>query len=161
GRPASQRRLVGGAGRDDFQGGLSGRFHTFRPARSSRAQPHPAACGFADWLVYRKTGPVVVATRDRRRTGRCSPLIMAADCRAPALNCCGGDVPELPEVETVVRDLRPHLAGRRLSVARVGDKALRRPWRSEWEAALRGRFIEQVRRRGKWIILDLHDESHL
>jgi len=70
-------------------------------------------------------------------------------------------VPELPEVETVVRDLRPHLAGRRLSVARVGDKALRRPWRSEWEAALRGRFIEQVRRRGKWIILDLHNESHL
>src|SRR5262249_62323891 len=111
GRPASQRRLVGGAGRDDFQGGLSGRFHTFRPARSSRAQPHPAACGFADWLVYRKTGPVVVATRDRRRTGRCSPLIMAADCRAPARNCWGGGLPGPPEGGTVGRGLGPPPAG--------------------------------------------------
>jgi len=70
-------------------------------------------------------------------------------------------VPELPEVETVVRDLRPHLTGRRLSVARVGDKALRRPWRPEWEQSLRGRVVEQVRRRGKWIVLDLVGESHL
>ncbi|MBI1915784.1 MAG: bifunctional DNA-formamidopyrimidine glycosylase/DNA-(apurinic or apyrimidinic site) lyase [Planctomycetes bacterium] len=70
-------------------------------------------------------------------------------------------MPELPEVETVVRDLRPHLTGRRLSVARVGDKALRRPWRREWEQPLRGRVIEQVRRRGKWIVLDLVGEAHL
>ncbi len=70
-------------------------------------------------------------------------------------------MPELPEVETVVRDLRPHLTGRRLSVARVGDKALRRPWRPEWEQSLRGRVVEQVRRRGKWIVLDLVGESHL
>ena len=34
----------------------------------------------------------------------------------------GEDVPELPEVETVVRDLRPHVTGCRLSVVRVGDK---------------------------------------
>jgi formamidopyrimidine-DNA glycosylase len=70
-------------------------------------------------------------------------------------------VPELPEVETVVRDLRPHLTGRRLAVARVGDKALRRPWQPEWEQALRGRVVEQVRRRGKWIVLDLDGASHL
>jgi formamidopyrimidine-DNA glycosylase len=70
-------------------------------------------------------------------------------------------VPELPEVETVVRDLRPLLTGRRLGAVRAGAKALRRPWRPEWEEALRGNFVEQVRRRGKWIILDLHNESHL
>jgi formamidopyrimidine-DNA glycosylase len=70
-------------------------------------------------------------------------------------------VPELPEVETVVRDLRPHLTGRRLGVARVSDKALRRPWCPEWEPALRGRIVEQVRRRGKWIVVDLVGESHL
>jgi formamidopyrimidine-DNA glycosylase len=70
-------------------------------------------------------------------------------------------MPELPEVETVVRDLRPHLTGRRLSVARVGDKTLRRPWQSEWAQALRGRIVKQVRRRGKWIVLDLVGQSYL
>jgi formamidopyrimidine-DNA glycosylase len=64
-------------------------------------------------------------------------------------------VPELPEVETVVRDLRPHLAGRRVKAVGVSEKALRRPWSSEWETLLLGRRIDKVRRRGKWIILDL------
>jgi formamidopyrimidine-DNA glycosylase len=64
-------------------------------------------------------------------------------------------VPELPEVETVVRDLRPHLVGRRVKGVGVSEKALRRPWSSEWETLLLGRRIEGVRRRGKWIILDL------
>jgi len=73
----------------------------------------------------------------------------------------GGDVPELPEVETVVRDLRPHLTGRRLSGVQVGDKALRRPWNPAWKQALCGRSIEAMRRRGKWIVLDLVGESHL
>src|SRR5262245_56514235 len=80
--------------------------------------------------------------------------------------CCagpvgGGDVPELPEVETVVRDLRPHLTGRRLSVVQVSDKALRRPWDPAWKQTLSGRVIDQVRRRGKWIILDLASDSYL
>jgi formamidopyrimidine-DNA glycosylase len=64
-------------------------------------------------------------------------------------------VPELPEVETVVRELRPHLAGRRVKAVGVSEKALRRPWSSEWEALLLGRRIDRLRRRGKWIILEL------
>jgi formamidopyrimidine-DNA glycosylase len=64
-------------------------------------------------------------------------------------------VPELPEVETVVRDLRPHLARRRVQAVGVSAKALRRPWSSEWETLLLGRRINGVRRRGKWIILEL------
>jgi formamidopyrimidine-DNA glycosylase len=64
-------------------------------------------------------------------------------------------VPELPEVETVVRDLRPELAGRRVKAVGVSAKALRRPWSSEWETLLLGRRIGGVRRRGKWIVLEL------
>jgi formamidopyrimidine-DNA glycosylase len=66
-------------------------------------------------------------------------------------------VPELPEVETVVRDLRPHLVGCRLRAVRAGDKALRRAWSPEWAQRLAGRTVTAVRRRGKWILLDLDD----
>src|SRR5436305_5048284 len=64
-------------------------------------------------------------------------------------------LPELPEVETVVRDLRPHLKGRRIRSVRAGERRLRHGWSSEWEARLAGRRVVGVRRRGKWILLDL------
>jgi formamidopyrimidine-DNA glycosylase len=64
-------------------------------------------------------------------------------------------VPELPEVETVVRDLAPLLAGRRIRSVAAGAKALRRPWSAEWEPLLVGRRVRAVRRRGKWIVIDL------
>ncbi len=64
-------------------------------------------------------------------------------------------MPELPEVETVVRDLRPLLVGRRLTSVRAGRRALRRPWDSAWEAELIGRRVEDVARRGKWIVAGL------
>ncbi len=64
-------------------------------------------------------------------------------------------MPELPEVETVVRDLRPRLVGRRITAVSVGDRPLRRPWSPEWAARLVGRRIEAVDRRGKWILMGL------
>jgi formamidopyrimidine-DNA glycosylase len=64
-------------------------------------------------------------------------------------------VPELPEVETVVRDLRPHLVGRRIASVEVGKYSLRRPWLPEWENRLIGRSVREVRRRGKWIVVGL------
>jgi formamidopyrimidine-DNA glycosylase len=70
-------------------------------------------------------------------------------------------VPELPEVETVVRDLRPLLAGRTLGPVRLSDRALRRPWEAGWSALLDGRRVEGVRRRGKWIVLDFEDGARL
>ncbi len=71
-------------------------------------------------------------------------------------------VPELPEVETVVRDLRPLLVGVRLiAVTRVSRKALRKPWSADWAARLLGRRITAVGRRGKWIVLDLEGSDHL
>ena len=64
-------------------------------------------------------------------------------------------MPELPEVETVVRDLRPLIVQRRTVGVRVGEKNLRRPWKPEWTALIVGTRIEAVRRRGKWIIVEL------
>ena len=70
-------------------------------------------------------------------------------------------MPELPEVETVVRDLRPHLSGRSFGAVHAGKKALRKPWRPAWSVKLVGRIVEAVRRRGKWIVIDLRDGGHL
>jgi formamidopyrimidine-DNA glycosylase len=70
-------------------------------------------------------------------------------------------VPELPEVETIVRDLRPHLEGRRITDLQASTKRLRTTWHASWGQTLRGRRIEEVRRRGKWIVLDLDRDYHL
>jgi formamidopyrimidine-DNA glycosylase len=70
-------------------------------------------------------------------------------------------VPELPEVETVARELRPRLVGERIASIRVGKKALRKPWAAAWAAKIRGRTVLAVRRRGKWVLLDLEDRRCL
>jgi formamidopyrimidine-DNA glycosylase len=70
-------------------------------------------------------------------------------------------VPELPEVETVVRDLRPCLVGRRLTSVTVGSQRLRRHWSPAWDALVTGARVKAVRRRGKWIVLDLAGGRHL
>jgi formamidopyrimidine-DNA glycosylase len=71
-------------------------------------------------------------------------------------------VPELPEVETVVRDLRPALTGRGIeSVRRTTRKGLRKPWSAAWEARLLGRRVTAVNRRGKWILVEFDDDSRL
>jgi formamidopyrimidine-DNA glycosylase len=68
-------------------------------------------------------------------------------------------MPELPEVETVVRDLRPLVVGRAITGVRQSEKKLRRPWKSAWNAKVVGSRIEAVRRRGKWILIDLQDRG--
>jgi formamidopyrimidine-DNA glycosylase len=70
-------------------------------------------------------------------------------------------MPELPEVETVVRDLRPLLCGQRLLAVRTSRHKLRQPWKRSWVAALLGKRVKAIRRRGKWIIIDLAPSSHL
>ena len=70
-------------------------------------------------------------------------------------------MPELPEVETVVRDLRPCLVNRRIGSVAVGKQRLRRPWSARWNSLVCDRVIRGVWRRGKWIVLDLEDEACL
>jgi formamidopyrimidine-DNA glycosylase len=70
-------------------------------------------------------------------------------------------VPELPEVETVVRELRPRLVGRRISRVEVGPNKLRRAWSPDWGKLLSGSKVHAVDRRGKWILVKLDGKLHL
>jgi formamidopyrimidine-DNA glycosylase len=65
-------------------------------------------------------------------------------------------MPELPEVETVRRQLEPEVVGRRIESAEVLDERWTRPESpATVERALAGRTIESVSRRGKYLILGL------
>ncbi|HKV30339.1 MAG TPA: bifunctional DNA-formamidopyrimidine glycosylase/DNA-(apurinic or apyrimidinic site) lyase [Candidatus Dormibacteraeota bacterium] len=70
-------------------------------------------------------------------------------------------MPELPEVETIVRDLRPQLTGRRIeSLQLTRDPAIRArvvryPSATKFVRRLRGRTINTVLRRGKYIVMPL------
>lgn len=65
-------------------------------------------------------------------------------------------MPELPEVETVAADLRPHLAGRVIQSCEVRHPAVvRHPEPALFAAGVSGRRIEAVTRRGKYILCHL------
>jgi formamidopyrimidine-DNA glycosylase len=70
-------------------------------------------------------------------------------------------VPELPEVETVVRDLKPLLVGQRFTDVRSCCLTLRRPWFQQWNYDLSGCKVSNLARRGKWIIIRFTDDQHL
>jgi len=69
----------------------------------------------------------------------------------------GEDVPELPEVETVVRGLRPRLEGRRLVRVEQHRADLRFPLPENFAARLRGRIVRRIGRRAKYIVVHLDD----
>ncbi len=65
-------------------------------------------------------------------------------------------MPELPEVETVVRALEPVLRRQQIVGVRVGRHRLRRSWQADWKWPTKGSCrVVAVRRRGKWIIVEL------
>lgn len=64
-------------------------------------------------------------------------------------------MPELPEVETVVRDLRPMIVGRRIVRVKAGQKQLRGGQSNSRARAFHERTIRALDRRGKWIIVEL------
>ncbi len=70
-------------------------------------------------------------------------------------------MPELPEVETVVRDLRPLVVGRTIGTVRAGRRQLRVPWKPAWTPRVAGRRIDAVDRRGKWILVRLAGDATL
>src|SRR5919204_1136410 len=73
-----------------------------------------------------------------------------------------GGMPELPEVETIRRQLAASLTGRRIERARVLDPRWTRPVApARVERALRARRIEAVERRGKYLLLRLDDGAAL
>src|SRR6478735_5690790 len=65
-------------------------------------------------------------------------------------------MPELPEVETVCRQLEPELEGRRIEALEVLDPRWCRPMPpAELEGAVSGRTTERLVRRGKYLLLGL------
>jgi len=71
-------------------------------------------------------------------------------------------MPELPEVETMVRGLRPALEGRGIDRVELHDPFLLRGCSAE-EFALRARGVEvaEVARRGKWVVIGLARQKGL
>jgi formamidopyrimidine-DNA glycosylase len=71
-------------------------------------------------------------------------------------------VPELPEVETMARDLAPLLVGARISDAWWDwEPVIRHPSPAAFRQAIVGRRVLGVGRRAKWIVIDLSDDAVL
>lgn len=64
-------------------------------------------------------------------------------------------MPELPEVETVVRSIAPHVSGQTIQHAALFSTRVTRGGLAETARALQNRIIKGVRRRGKQIFFDL------
>lgn len=70
-------------------------------------------------------------------------------------------MPELPEVETVRRGLEPVMAGRMIELAEVNRPDLRWPFPAGMADRLTGARVKQLRRRSKYILVDLSTEETL
>lgn len=71
-------------------------------------------------------------------------------------------MPELPEVETICRQLEPELVGRRIEEVEILDERWSRPEApAVLEGGMRGRTITSVGRRGKYILVGLDRETTL
>jgi formamidopyrimidine-DNA glycosylase len=70
-------------------------------------------------------------------------------------------MPELPEVETLVRVLRPALRGKHIAKVIVQDRRVLETSASALRRRLRGRRIEELARRGKWILVELDSGDSL
>jgi formamidopyrimidine-DNA glycosylase len=71
-------------------------------------------------------------------------------------------MPELPEVETIRRQLAPLVEGRRIERIEIFDPRWSRPLApAELEAALTGRRVQTLGRRGKYLLWNLEGDVHL
>ena len=71
-------------------------------------------------------------------------------------------MPELPEVETIRRQLAPHLIGRTLLDVEILDPRWTRPEPPRAvEDDLRGRVVEEVGRSGKYLVWRLTGDRFL
>ena len=71
-------------------------------------------------------------------------------------------MPELPEVETMVRGLIPTLEGQRLARLRVLDPSMLVECSAhQLETCVRGVRVESIRRRGKWVVISMEPPAGL
>jgi formamidopyrimidine-DNA glycosylase len=64
-------------------------------------------------------------------------------------------MPEMPEVETIVRKLRKTVIGKKVADISLSGLPLRRPVHAAFSSKLRGRTIRRILRRGKYIVVEL------
>lgn len=74
--------------------------------------------------------------------------------RAALRNITLAIMPELPEVETTRRGIEPHLVGQTVTCVVVRQRKLRWPIPRALDRSLPGQSIRNVRRRGKYLLLD-------
>jgi formamidopyrimidine-DNA glycosylase len=67
-------------------------------------------------------------------------------------------MPELPEIETICRGLRPHVVGRKIQGVQVLERRLRNLVDDRLADQLEGKTISQVMRRAKYILLSLDEK---
>ena len=70
-------------------------------------------------------------------------------------------MPELPEVETVRRELEPTLVGARILRVELRRPDLRIPFPKDFAKKLRGRRIDGLARRAKYLVASLDDGAAL
>lgn len=71
-------------------------------------------------------------------------------------------MPELPEVETVKNELKPHIIGRSIrGVALLWEGIVREPASTEFRYRLTGREITGLTRRGKYLLASLNSREWL
>jgi len=64
-------------------------------------------------------------------------------------------MPEMPEVETLARKLRKAVIGKKIVCISLSGLPLRKPVSSAFADGLRGRTVQRVLRRGKYLIIEL------
>ena len=72
----------------------------------------------------------------------------------------GEVLPELPEVETVRRGLEQAMVGRTFTDVILRRENLRFPFPENLVATLIGRRVDSIRRRAKYLLIDL-DDGHV
>src|SRR5688572_22358072 len=85
-------------------------------------------------------------------------------CRLRLDRCTGTlwtDMPELPEVETVRRGLAPMMEGARFAKVEQRRPDLRFPFPKDFARRLKGRRVERLERRAKYLIARLDDGALL
>jgi formamidopyrimidine-DNA glycosylase len=68
-------------------------------------------------------------------------------------------MPEMPEIETIARQLRKTIIGKRIVEVRLSGLPLRKPIADTFAGKLCGRTIRKIIRRGKYLIVELEPKA--
>ena len=106
----------------------------------------PRRCSLEPWTRIRFAPWYAVRRPARKPDEPALPLQVLPSCTRP--------MPELPEVETTCRGVRPHVEGRVLSALVVRNARLRQPVPPDLAHEIEGRVLLGVSRRAKYLLFD-------